>query len=71
MDVDAAELSKPTIKIDLPVHADAAAVIRGLLETRRSGEADRGARRLARVVWRAEGALPGGAARVLEGERGR
>jgi acetolactate synthase I/II/III large subunit len=32
VDIDAAELKKPTVKPDLPVHADAAAVIRGLLQ---------------------------------------
>jgi acetolactate synthase-1/2/3 large subunit len=32
VDIDAAELAKPTIRPDLPVHADAAAVIRGLLD---------------------------------------
>ena len=31
VDVDAAELAKPTLAIDLPVHADVAAVIAGLL----------------------------------------
>jgi acetolactate synthase-1/2/3 large subunit len=32
VDIDSVELTKPTIKADLPVHADAAAVIRGLLD---------------------------------------
>jgi acetolactate synthase-1/2/3 large subunit len=31
VDIDAAELAKPTIRPDLPVHADAADIIRGLL----------------------------------------
>jgi len=39
VDVDAAELAKPTVAIDLPVHADVGEIIAGLLETTESWQA--------------------------------
>ena len=64
VDVDAAELAKPTLTIDLPVHADAAAVIDGLRGWPRLGAAAQPTPAGWPGAGSARRALSGGAARV-------
>ena len=65
VDVDAAELAKPTLTPDLPVHADAAAVIDGLRQRTPGWEPSARHADWLGLVPRAQGAVSGGAARVL------